>query len=105
MAVLYEKRGNMWQMIGKTEVIMDNLDPEWVKCFDVPYKFEEQQNFKVVVYDIDDFKNLSNLDAHDKVGELEFTLHEVVTAKDQILIKPISKQKKDSVIEITGEEI
>lgn len=59
----------------------------------------------MVVYDIDDFKNLSNWDAHDKVGELEFTLHEVVTAKDQILIKPISKQKKDSVIEITGEEI
>jgi hypothetical protein len=43
MAVLYEKRGNMWQMLGMTEVIMDSLDPEWVKCFDVPYKFEEQQ--------------------------------------------------------------
>jgi hypothetical protein len=55
MAVLYEKRGNMWQMLGMTEVIMDNLDPEWVKCFDVPYKFEEQQLFKVIVYDIDDF--------------------------------------------------
>jgi hypothetical protein len=41
MAVLFEKRGNMWQMLGMTEVIMDSLDPEWVKCFDVPYKFEE----------------------------------------------------------------
>ena len=42
MAVLYEKRGTMWQQLGLTEVIMDNLSPEWVKCYDVPYKFEEQ---------------------------------------------------------------
>lgn len=28
-------------MLGMTEVIMDNLDPEWVKDFVVPYKFEE----------------------------------------------------------------
>lgn len=84
---------------------MDNLDPEWVKCFDVPYKFEEQQLFKVVVYDIDDFQNLKAWDKHDLVGELEFTLHEVVTTKDQILIKPISKTKKDATIEIVGEEI
>lgn len=39
------------------------------------------------------------------VGELEFTLHEVVTAKNQILIKPISATKKDAQIEIVGEEI
>ena len=82
MAVLYEKRGNMWTLLGMTEVIMDNLDPEWVKCFDVPYKFEEQQQFKVVVYDIDDFDSLRSFEKHTLVGELEFTLHEVVTAKD-----------------------
>jgi predicted house-cleaning NTP pyrophosphatase (Maf/HAM1 superfamily) len=41
MAVLYEKKGNMWQKLGMTEVIMDNLSPEWVQDFMVPYKFEE----------------------------------------------------------------
>ena len=41
IVVLYEKRGSMWQMLGMTEAIMDNLDPEWVKDFTVPYKFEE----------------------------------------------------------------
>ena len=105
MAVLYERRGNMWQQLGMTEIIMDSLDPEWVKCFDVPYKFEEQQTFKVVVYDVDDFEHLSNFKNHDLVGELKFTLHEVVTAKDQILIKPICESKKDAVIEVTGEEL
>jgi hypothetical protein len=42
MAVLYEKRGRLWSLIGMTEIIMDNLDPEWVQCFDVRYSFEEQ---------------------------------------------------------------
>lgn len=82
MVVLSEKRGNMWQIIGMTEVIMDNLDPDWVKCFDVPYKFEEQQVFKATLYDIDDFNDLKNFSKHDLIGSTEFTLHEVVTAKD-----------------------
>lgn len=35
MVVLYRKLGNQWQRIGMTEVISDNLDPTWVKSFDV----------------------------------------------------------------------
>jgi len=38
---LYEKRGSIWKLIGNTEIIMDSLNPEWVKCFDLEYKFEE----------------------------------------------------------------
>jgi hypothetical protein len=34
------------------------------------------------VYDVDDFENLTKFEKHDLVGELQFTLHEVVTAKD-----------------------
>lgn len=108
MAVLYEKKGrgsrHLWSQIGMTEVIMDNLDPEWVKCFDVPYKFEEKQTFKVVVYDVDDVQQLQNLAVHALVGEAEFTLHEVVTAKDQMLQRNISAKKAGAIIEITGEE-
>jgi hypothetical protein len=62
--------------------------------------------FKAIVYDVDDFTNINNFKNHDLVGELQFTLHEVVTAKDQILIKPICERtKKDATIEITGEEL
>lgn len=78
-------------MIGMTEVIMDNLSPCWVKCFDVQFKFEEQQIFKVAVYDVDDTQNIKNLAGHSLVGEVEFTLHEVVTARDQILQKNIAQ--------------
>lgn len=33
--VLFQKQGNMWRKLGHTEIIMDNLDPKWVKSFEV----------------------------------------------------------------------
>ena len=42
MAVLYEKKPGGYSLIGMTEVIKDNLNPEWVTCFDVSYRFEER---------------------------------------------------------------
>ena len=65
-----------------TEVISDNLAPEWVKSFDVQYHFEQRENYKVEVYDVDDLNNINALANHDYVGSLEFALHEVVTARD-----------------------
>jgi len=35
MCVLFKQTGNQWMKIGMTEVIMDNLNPEWVKQIDV----------------------------------------------------------------------
>lgn len=46
-AVLYKMQGNMWQKIGQTEVIDDNLNPEWVTKISVDYHFEQQERFKV----------------------------------------------------------
>jgi hypothetical protein len=65
-----------------TEVISDNLSPQWVKSFDVQYHFEQRENFKVEIYDVDDFVNINMLANHDFVGSLEFTIHEVVTARN-----------------------
>ena len=65
-----------------TEVISDNLAPEWVKSFDVQYHFEQRENYRVEVYDVDDLNNITALANHDYVGSLEFALHEVVTARD-----------------------
>ena len=62
-----------------TEVVMDNLNPVWVKQIDVQYNFEVREQYKVEVYDVDDFNNLTNFTSHDFVGSLEFSLHEVVT--------------------------
>lgn len=73
---------NMWNKLGQTEVIMDTMNPKWVKSFDVQYHFEKREYYKAVVYDVEDFNNPNNFDAHDLAGEVEFALHEVVTARD-----------------------
>lgn len=91
-----------------TEVIMDNLNPQWVKQIDVQYNFEVREVFKVEVFDVDDFNNLNNFASHDFVGGIEFTLHEVVTQRDQTLSRPLECKDrtagKSGTIKITGEE-
>ena len=32
-----------WIQFAKTEIIRDNLNPNWVKKFEMDYKFEERQ--------------------------------------------------------------
>ena len=77
-------------MIGKTEVIHDNLNPEFVKKILVDFHFEQSELFKVEVYDSDDeTQQVKKLDNHDYIGVLEFKLHEIVTARDQIMKKPL----------------
>ena len=91
-----------------TEVIMDNLAPTWVTSFDVQYHFERRETYKAEVYDVDDEGNVANLAGHDYVGSLEFSVHEVVTSRDQTLIRPlINTQRaegKSGIIKVTGEE-
>ena len=81
--VLYKKTNNKWQEIGKTELINDNLNPEFVKKILVDFHFEAKEQFKVEVYDSDDGTNQTKkLDSHDYIGVYEFSMHEVVTARD-----------------------
>jgi len=46
------------------------VNPKWKKSFDIPYKFEVQQLFKIIVYHIIDNKKISNWEAQLKVGEI-----------------------------------
>lgn len=72
------------------------------------YRFEEQQHFIIRVYDVDDFTPGATLDKHDFVGELEFMLHEVVTARNQVLSKKLTnnarKEGTSGIIYITADE-
>ena len=61
MLVLFQQHKGMKQMIGRTEVIPNTLDPEWVAMIDVDYYFEQAQNMIVEVYDIDDPNRLNDL--------------------------------------------
>ena len=72
MVVIYKRVEGRWQKIGNTEVIHDSLNPVWVKSFDLQYHFEQSDQYKAVVYDIDDHNNIENYESHDYIGELVF---------------------------------
>ena len=57
--------------IGRTEIIQDNLNPEWVKKFVINYNFETVQRLKFEVWDVDP-------NGKDFLGELDITLAEIV---------------------------
>ena len=69
------KNTNRWQELGRTETIDDNLNPEFVKKFIVDYFFEEVQNVRFEVYDID--YNNGKLADQDFIGQVELTLAEI----------------------------
>lgn len=85
----FDTKGHPTQ-IGKTEVIHDNLNPEFIKKILVDFHFEQKEMFRIAVYDSDDDSQMTkDLSRHDYIGALDFTLHEVVTARDQIMTKPM----------------
>ena len=41
----------LWQEVGRTEVVQNNLSPEFKKKVEMDYTFEKQQQLKFLVYD------------------------------------------------------
>lgn len=64
-----------WKLIGKTEVVQDNLSPVFCTSMPVEYSFNITQTLKVEVHDID--KNASNF-----LGQAVFELNTLVASKD-----------------------
>lgn len=52
MAVLCEETAGKWSVLGMTEVIKDNLNPEWIQTFDVTYRFEENNQYKLAIFSV-----------------------------------------------------
>lgn len=81
--VLWELKRNQRVKVGMTECILDNLNPEFVTNIQADYKFEENQNFIIEVYDADNMDRLANLREQELVGSAKFTLHQVITKANQ----------------------
>lgn len=69
MCVVYLKNAltERWDFYKRTEVIDNNLNPDFVTKIEIEYHFEQQQMLKFELYDVDT-KNLSNLEEHDFLG-------------------------------------
>uniref|UniRef100_A0A673CP17 Copine Va n=1 Tax=Sphaeramia orbicularis TaxID=375764 RepID=A0A673CP17_9TELE len=61
---------------GRTEVIDNTLNPDFVRKYILDYFFEEKQNLRFDVYDID--SKSPDLAKHDFLGQVHCTLGEIV---------------------------
>nr|XP_057932883.1 copine-8 isoform X1 [Doryrhamphus excisus] len=107
ICVLYTQgMGNKeWREFGRTEVIDNTLNPDFVRKFILDYFFEERQNLRFDLYDVD--SKSANLSKHDFLGQAHCTLGEVVGSLGSRLEKPLGgiSGKKCGTIIVKAEEL
>uniref|UniRef100_A0AAQ4P413 Copine Va n=1 Tax=Gasterosteus aculeatus aculeatus TaxID=481459 RepID=A0AAQ4P413_GASAC len=90
---------------GRTEVIDNTLNPDFVRKYILDYFFEEKQNLRFDVYDID--SKSPDLAKHDFLGQVYCTLGEIVGSPASRLEKPLGgiPGKKCGTIILSAEEL
>uniref|UniRef100_A0A8C9TTN0 Copine 8 n=1 Tax=Scleropages formosus TaxID=113540 RepID=A0A8C9TTN0_SCLFO len=90
---------------GRTEVIDNTLNPDFVRKFILDYFFEERQNLRFDLYDVD--SKSANLSKHDFLGQAFCTMGEVVGSLGGRLEKPLVgiPGKKCGTIIVKAEEL
>ncbi|XP_061569265.1 copine-3-like [Cololabis saira] len=104
-AVYINTSGSGWYEFGRTEMILNCLNPRFAKKFVIDYFFEMVQRMKFCVYDIDN--NTYDLGDDDFLGELECTLGQIVSNRHmtrQLLLKN-KNPAGHGTITISAEEI
>lgn len=81
-----------WSELKRTECIDNTLNPDFATKILLTYHFEEQQNLKFRLFDID--SGSSSLEDHDFLGEFECTLGFLVSS--QKVEKPLRNEEYSS---------
>lgn len=108
MAVVYMKRRDgTLEEIGRTEVIMNNLNPSWIGKVPVTYQFEIVQPLVFHIYDIDTrYYNLpvKELELHDQefLGEASCVLSEIFTKFNRTLTLKLHNQNRNGAPKDVG---
>lgn len=105
ICVMYIWDGKIWSEFARTEVVWNNLNPEWVQFFTVMYVFEMRQPLKFRVYDVD--SPSADLSRHDFIGEAEIELSQIITGDGTTKLE-LHVPKKDEVrgiLNITQEQV
>ncbi|KAK9995268.1 hypothetical protein SO802_019954 [Lithocarpus litseifolius] len=91
MLVVYKKgRDGLLEELGRTEVILNSLNPTWIAKHTITYHFEIVQTLVFHVYDVDtQFHNVEvkmlKLDEQQFLGEATCALSEIVTKSNRSL--------------------
>ncbi|XP_072306181.1 copine Va isoform X2 [Eucyclogobius newberryi] len=107
LVVLYTQgvECKQWREFGRTEVIDNTLNPDFVRKYILDYFFEEKQSLRFDVYDID--SKSPELGKHDFLGQVFCTLGEIVGSPASRLEKPLGgiPGKKCGSIILSVEEL
>ncbi|KAL2554837.1 DCD (Development and Cell Death) domain protein [Forsythia ovata] len=91
MAVLYIKgRDGSLQELGRTEVVLNSLNPKWIRKYILTYQFETVQYLVFRIYDVDtQFHNIDvkvlKLEEQQFLGEATCALSQIVTKSNRSL--------------------
>uniref|UniRef100_A0A3B1KLT2 Copine family member 9 n=1 Tax=Astyanax mexicanus TaxID=7994 RepID=A0A3B1KLT2_ASTMX len=90
---------------GRTEVIENTLNPDFVRKFVLDFFFEEKQNLRFDVYNVD--TRSSNISKHDFLGQTFCTLGEIIGSTGSRMERTLSgiPGKKCGNIIFTAEEL
>lgn len=104
-ALYINTSGSHWYEFGRTEMILNNLNPKFAKKFVLDYYFEMVQRLKFCVYDIDN--NTYDLADDDFLGELQCTLGQIVSNRQMTrpLMLTNGRPAGRGTITISAEEI
>uniref|UniRef100_A0A3Q1JJF2 Copine Vb n=1 Tax=Anabas testudineus TaxID=64144 RepID=A0A3Q1JJF2_ANATE len=107
LCVLYTQgvETKQWREFGRTEVIDNTLNPDFVRKYILDYFFEEKQNLRFDLYDVD--SKSPDLSKHDFLGQAFCTLGEIVGSPASRLEKPLGgiPGKKCGTIILSAEEL
>ncbi|KAK6243492.1 hypothetical protein QUC31_009901 [Theobroma cacao] len=91
MTILYvKKRDGTLEELGRTEVILNSLNPAWIEKINVAYQFEIVQHLVFHLYDVDTkFQGIPvkalKLNEQEFLGEATCVLSEIVTKRNRSL--------------------
>eukprot|EP01032_Pedospumella_encystans_P011642 gene11642-13527_t len=88
---------------GFTEILKDNVDPDWLTTFTVNYHFELVQEFVIRVYCSDGRSKQQDLDNHTLLGETRAILSNLMCASNQLLCSDLTGGRETGRLEVRGE--
>ncbi|XP_031810551.1 copine-9 isoform X8 [Sarcophilus harrisii] len=107
MVVLFTqtRASQEWREFGRTEVIDNTLNPDFLRKFVLDYFFEEKQNLRFDVYNVDSKTNISK--PKDFLGQAFLALGEVIGGQGSRVERPLTgiPGKKCGTILLTAEEL